>query len=581
MLSEQYLSPVSRPVEFPDWNRFSSVYVDRPDQAWEWMRQTGVLPAALDWVRPEVAEAWCRCFEDYRLPPGTDDWPRKAGPDGLEPCISLELASVWERVRGIFDFLKGAQAALIVADARCRIFRVLDDGLRMAPVIRELLRTGADWREEVLGNNGIGSAAVLGTAIAFEGKEHYGARLHALVTAGCPLRNAAGETTALVGLVSDRRGSAGALLAFLRMACDGLAAPGPERNRRAEQVTEVPPGEHGLIRDAAVEGLLDKALRLQERGIPLLVSGESGTGKEYLVRFAHRLGPRRKGPLVAVNCASIPKDLIESELFGYEAGSFTGARSRGKPGKFLLADGGVLFLDEIGDMSFDLQATLLRVLETGEFVPVGGAKPLRVDVQVVAATNVDLQEAIRQGRFRRDLYYRLNGARLHLPPLRQRPDRCRIFHAVFEQEAAAAGASRIRLGEGVMALFERHPWPGNLRELRNVIRNALFACSGSVLTVDDLPADFLEEAEQYEGSSGLEGREAVHFADGLSLSKVESESIAAAICSCRGNMSQAARVLGIARSTLYKKVSRYGLSTWDSARALPKSRVCGPGSAAD
>lgn len=576
MLSEQYLSSVPRPVEFPDWNRFSSLYVDRPDQAWEWMRQTGVLPAALDWVRPEVADAWCRCFEDYRLPPGTDDWPRKLdGPADLGPPASLELASVWERVRCVFEFLKGAQAALIVADAHCRIFRVLDDGLRMAPVAREVLKVGADWREEVLGNNGIGSAAALGTAIAFEGKEHYGARLHALVTAGCPLQNAAGETTALVGLVSDRRGSAGALLAFLRMVCDGLAAPrsgregqaaGPclELSRRADYTPEVPPasppGEQRLISDAAVEGLLDKALRLQERGIPLLVSGESGTGKEYLVRFAHRLGPRRKGPLVAVNCASIPKDLIESELFGYEAGSFTGARSRGKPGKFLLADGGVLFLDEIGDMSFDLQATLLRVLETGEFVPVGGAKPLRVDVQVVAATNVDLQEAIRQGRFRRDLYYRLNGARLHLPPLRQRPDRSRIVQAVFEQEAAAAGVRHIRLGGEVAALFERHPWPGNLRELRNVIRNALFACSGSVLAVDDLPADFLEEAEQGSASSGLEGREISQFGDGLSLSKVESESIAAAICRCRGNMSQAARVLGIARSTLYKKVSRYGLS---------------------
>ncbi|MEW6039438.1 MAG: sigma 54-interacting transcriptional regulator [Pseudomonadota bacterium] len=569
MLSEQYLSSVARPVEFPDWNRFSSLYVDRPDQAWEWMRQTGVLPAALDWVRPEVAEAWCRCFEDYRLPPGTDDWPRKPdGPSDPGPPVSLELASVWERVRCVFDFLKGAQAALIVADAGCRIFRVLDDGLRMAPVVREVLKVGADWREEVLGNNGIGSAAVLGTAVAFEGKEHYGARLHALVTAGCPLRNAAGETTALVGLVSDRRGSAGALLAFLRMACEGLAAPCSERSRggsrRAENTLEVPPaslpGEQSLISDAAVKVLLDKALRLQERGIPLLVSGESGTGKEYLVRFAHRLGPRRKGPLVAVNCASIPKDLIESELFGYEAGSFTGARSRGKPGKFLLADGGVLFLDEIGDMSFDLQATLLRVLETGEFVPVGGAKPLRVDVQVVAATNVDLQEAIRQGRFRRDLYYRLNGARLHLPPLRQRPDRSRIVQTVFEQEAAAAGVRQIRLGEEVMALFERHPWPGNLRELRNVIRNALFACSGSVLTVDDLPADFLEEAGQGDASSGPEGWEASRFADGFSLSKVESESIAAAICRCRGNMSQAARVLGIARSTLYKKVSRYGLA---------------------
>lgn len=577
MLSEPDLSSVSARVELPDWTRFS-MYVDRPDQAWEWMRQTGVLPGALDWVRPEVAEAWCRCFEDYRLPPGTDVWPHRF--DDLpapKPQISPALKAVWDRVRSAFDFLKDAQAALVLADQGGRVFRVLDEGLRMAPVARELLKVGADWREQGLGNNGIGSAAVLGVPAAFEGKEHYAARLHALVTVGCPIKDASGALIGVLGVVSDRRGSAGALLAFLRMTCDllietascshdecdqavcGTVAGGPREAASALALV----GEQALIRDAAVKGLLDKALRLQQRDIPLLISGESGTGKEYLVRFAHRLGPRRNGPLVAVNCASIPKDLIESELFGYEAGSFTGARSRGKPGKFLLADGGVLFLDEIGDMNFDLQATLLRVLETGEFVPVGGTKPLRVDVQVVAATNVDLQEAIRQGRFRRDLYYRLNGARLHLPPLRQRPDLRYIVQAVFEQEAAVAGTQHVRLGEEVLALFERHPWPGNLRELRNVVRNALFACSGSVLTVDDLPADFLDEAEDAVALAGTGAWEVTRFVAGsgsVSLSKVESESIAAALCRCRGNMSQAARVLGIARSTLYKKVSLYGLS---------------------
>jgi len=563
MIGKRQLPSLAWPVDFPDLSHFNGLYADRPNQAWEWMRQTGTLPAAFDFLRPEVADAWCRCFEDYRLPVGVDDWTRGLAVQGAADAPDLEEpAPVWERARSVFEVLKGAEVAMVVADRRCRIVQVLDDGLRVAPVVREILKVGADWREEVLGNNGLGSAAVLDAAVAFEGKEHYGTRLHALVTAGCPIRDSAGKTIAFVGLVSDRRGCVAVLLALLRMACAGVDESSFHRGRRVDAAQAAPgslPGEQDLISDAAVKALLDKALRLQERGIPLLISGESGTGKEYLVRFAHRLGARRDGPLVAVNCASIPKDLIESELFGYEAGSFTGARSRGKPGKFLLADGGILFLDEIGDMSFDLQATLLRVLETGEFVPVGGTKPLRVDVQVVSATNVDLQEAIRLGRFRRDLYYRLNGARLHLPPLRQRPDRSRIIQAVFEQENAAANVGQVRLSEEVIALFQRHPWPGNLRELRNVIRNALFACAGNVLTLHDLPTDFLEEAEQ-EGAVFLdfEKSDGSGPACGFNLSQIESERIAEVLRRCGGNVSQAARLLGIARSTLYKKISRNG-----------------------
>lgn len=565
-MTEDYQFPIiSKSVEFPDWQNLNGLYADRPDQAWDWMRQTGALPAALDWVRPEVADAWCRCFEEYHLPLGSDEWPRSLYETrAVDPCVPALPAPDWDRARDVFNFLKGAEVALVVADNRCRIVQVLDDGLRMAPVVREVLKVGADWREEMLGNNGIGSARVMGASVAFEGKEHYSARLHALVTAGYPLRNAAGEIMGFVGLVSDRRGSARALLAFLRMACEGLEEATPDRGRTLENsLVAAPgclPGEHDdLISDAIFKVLLDRALRLLDRGIPILISGESGTGKEYLVRYAHRLGSRRKGPLVAVNCASIPKDLIESELFGYEAGSFTGARSRGKPGKFLLADGGILFLDEIGDMSFDLQATLLRVLETGEFVPVGGTKPLHVDVRVIAATNVDLQEAIRLGRFRRDLYYRLNGARLELPPLRQRADRARLMQRVFEQESAAAGLQHARLSEEVRALFERHPWPGNVRELRNVVRNALFTCSGNFLTLSDLPADFLDEVEQDALPAGRQAAEASSSADALSLSKVESDSIAEALARCRGNVTQAARLLGIARSTLYMKITRYGL----------------------
>ena len=181
----------------------------------------------------------------------------------------------------------------------------------------------------------------------------------------------------------------------------------------------------------SLELLIQKAVKLQTHKIPILITGESGVGKDHFVNLIKQAGPRKGQPFIAINCASIPRDLIESELFGYEAGSFTGARSNGKPGKFKLADKGILFLDEIGDMSFDLQSTLLRVLENSEFTPVGGTSLVRVDVQVVAATNVQLIEAVEAGRFRRDLYYRLNGAQIHLLPLRERPDKKTIIHHIL------------------------------------------------------------------------------------------------------------------------------------------------------
>jgi transcriptional regulator with PAS, ATPase and Fis domain len=191
--------------------------------------------------------------------------------------------------------------------------------------------------------------------------------------------------------------------------------------------------------DTILDSLLKKMVSLQEQKIPILIIGESGVGKEYLVQHSHRAGPRRDGPFIAINCAAIPRDLIESELFGYVPGSFTGASREGRVGKFQHASGGTIFLDEIGDMDFSLQATLLRVLESSEFVPVGGVKPIKVDVQVIAATNASLRDLVERGTFRRDLYYRLNGAQIWIPSLRERPDKIQLISSIFEQEQEFGG----------------------------------------------------------------------------------------------------------------------------------------------
>ena len=325
-------------------------------------------------------------------------------------------------------------------------------------------------------------------------------------------------------------------------------------------------------RDSILEAALQKAANLQTQRISLLITGESGVGKDYLVRRLHALGPRKDKPLVAINCAAIPRDLIESELFGYEGGSFTGARAKGKHGKFVEADKGMLFLDEIGDMALELQATLLRVLDSSEVVPIGGSKPIPVDVRVVAATNCGLQEMVQRGAFRRDLYYRLNGVQLWLPPLRERPDRLQLIADLLRQERQSLGVSEEKEpSDEVWRLFFKHPWPGNIREVRNVLRTLIAVTKGRTIEVADLPRDFLEEmnlgpkpqSEPREGGGtafGASAPDAALTADTpVGLADWEARAVRTALTTSEGNVAKAARSLGITRATLYHKMARYGL----------------------
>jgi len=317
-------------------------------------------------------------------------------------------------------------------------------------------------------------------------------------------------------------------------------------------------------RDATLEGVLEKAANLQKQKISMLITGESGVGKDHLVRRIHAEGPRKGRPLVLVNCAAIPHELISSELFGYASGSFTGARTGGKTGKFVEAHTGVLFLDEIGDMALDLQSALLCVLDSSEIVPVGGSKPVPVDVQVIAATNSDLRERVRIGAFRRDLYYRLNGAQFWLPPLRERPDKLGLIEHLWEQEMTAQHTKGRRvLSAEVRDIFEQHPWPGNIRELRNVLRSCLAVTTGPETLVSDLPGDFLREmANTPLGAKYCESEQpscARGKPEGKPLAGWEADAIRSALINTAGNISESARQLGITRQTLYHKMARLGL----------------------
>jgi two-component system nitrogen regulation response regulator NtrX len=324
--------------------------------------------------------------------------------------------------------------------------------------------------------------------------------------------------------------------------------------REARQEGRPAAEAHELVGSSpAVRRLRETIERAAPTPATVLVTGESGTGKELVARAIHALSPRKDQPFVRVNCAAIPEELIESELFGHEKGSFTGA-VRKQIGKFVAADGGTIFLDEVGDLSARAQAKVLRVLESGDVEPVGGEKVIRVDVRVVAATNRDLEEEIRAGRFREDLYYRLNVVPLRTPALREHLVDLPILVEHFARRfAESANYRRKRLAPGALELLARQPWKGNVRELRNVVERLLILAPGEEVGEDDVAAVAggarIELAQSFPGIRTL--REFRERAEKLFLQqKLEEHG---------WNVTKTAEAIDTPRSNLYKKLEQYDL----------------------
>ena len=302
------------------------------------------------------------------------------------------------------------------------------------------------------------------------------------------------------------------------------------------------------------------AYRIADSNVSVLIQGPTGSGKEAFAHAMHLASARANRPFVAVNCAAIPETLIESELFGYKAGAFTGARKDGMRGKILQSSGGTLFLDEIGDMPLMLQTRLLRVLEEQEIVPLGSESPIKVNLHVLAASHRNLRDMIARGTFRDDLYYRLNGITLELPALRERADKERVIHHALAAET----------GNGRPAAIERdalqrllvYPWPGNVRELRNVIRTALAICDGGVIRRIDLPRE-IREAETVKLARPTSEVRTTVVPDGPGaanpLQVAERAALLSVIEDCHGNMTRVAQQLGMSRNTLYRRIKRHGI----------------------
>ena len=313
------------------------------------------------------------------------------------------------------------------------------------------------------------------------------------------------------------------------------------------------PAAPGLcLGDAELAADFRRALKVYARDVPLLLNGETGSGKEAFAKAVHLAGPRAEQAFVALNCAAIPETLIESELFGYRGGSFTGARKEGMRGKLQQADGGTLFLDEIGDMPLALQTRLLRVLEERRVVPLGG-EPEDVDVRLISATHRDLAELVADGRFREDLYYRLNGMVVSLPP-RARSDREELLDYLLAEEARG---QRIQLDGEVRQGLLAYRWPGNVRQMRTVLRTLVALCEDGRVGLRDLPADIRQALAALPPAAAAPAPAA-----GNSLDDAERAALLAALDGQRWHVSRVAEQLGISRNTLYRKLRRH----WCAAR---------------
>ena len=305
-------------------------------------------------------------------------------------------------------------------------------------------------------------------------------------------------------------------------------------------------GESKVLKDA-----VSLAQKVSGTDVPVLLTGETGTGKEVFAQAIHYSSKRARQNFVAVNCSSFSKELLESEMFGHKAGSFTGAL-KDKKGLFEEANNGTIFLDEIGEMAFELQAKLLRILETGEYIKIGDTKPTRVNVRIIAATNRNLSQEIVAGRFREDLFYRLSVFQIHLPPLRERAGDIRLLAKAFIKSFAEQLARPVvEIAPAFLEALDSQPWKGNIRELRNVIERSMIVCESGYLDIADLPFDIQNAHYEHSNDSSPSSFE---------LSAMERRHIARVLEYTKGNKTEAARLLKIGLTTLYRKIEEYKIS---------------------
>ena len=464
-------------------------------------------------------------------------------------CIMQELDVTNSLLQEINIFVESSHDGILVTDSQGVVIRVNAAFERAFSVLRREV-IGRNVTELIAEGLYLDSAAlkVLETReTATVVLEQKGKRLIATGTPACDI---CGSFTSVVVNIRDitELNDLQSRLEHQRMVAEGYI-----RELTFIQ-SQNAPGADFVVHSKEMQHIMDTIKTISQVDSTLLITGESGTGKEVIVNQVHRSSNRRDKPIIKINCGAIPASLFESELFGYEDGAFTGARRRGKAGFFELANEGTLFLDEIGELDLDLQVKLLRVIQEGEVTRIGGTKTLHVDVRIIAATNRDLWQQVQEGKFRQDLYYRLNVINIEVPPLRERREDINVYASLFLEELGRQYGRTYRLSAEALDLLNRYYWPGNVRELKNCMERAAVLTPGDLVDVDQLPA------KMKSGGSGAAAPPPGRYKLRELLERTEQEAIESALRSCGNNRSKAMDLLGISRRNFYQKLEKYHLT---------------------
>ncbi|MHB1420505.1 MAG: sigma-54 interaction domain-containing protein [Bacillota bacterium] len=527
------------------------------------------------------------------------EWKNFINKSGIDsPCIDVEIFKAWSRCekigtnplaelaeviknnefslsepgQGLVNIINryttivnsaadSAGALMVVGDANARILKVIGNTDPVKKYAHVNLKAGADWSETNIGNNFVGSAVATKKQALMEGLNHYCKLLHNFSGIGVPVV-VSGKIIGVVGIAVPGNNPINDLHKQLcnEMArlisiefqkediTDNLNRDLSNHNFNTENIALY--DFHNIVgKHAAINETIKLGIMAAKYDLPVLIMGESGTGKEVMAQAIHNNSIRRNRPFIAINCGAFPRDLINSELFGYVDGAFTGSKKGGYIGKFEAANKGTLFLDEIGDMPLELQITLLRVLQEKQITKVGDYKPIPIDVRIIAATNKDIVSEISwSGKFRSDLYYRLNAFTISMPALRERKEDILELAVYFLDEVKERHKDfkKIAIDNEAMQMLINYSWPGNVRELKNVVERAYYFSGGTdIITKDHLPHQF----------SSIKG--SISIGMSTSLDKAECTAITTALENNKWNIKQTAEMLGVARSTLYRKINSY------------------------
>jgi transcriptional regulator of acetoin/glycerol metabolism len=524
---------------------------------WQRFMTDGALDAT--GMQPIVVKSWQKCRSLGVNPYSSGGTP--VDKDVFHQVLdrSNTLLQVARPVmQSVYRIIQATHFLLALTDGDGIVLDTIGDEAILQRSENILFRRGSIWSNAGVGSNAPGIALEYDVPIQMNGAEHYCQSQHSWTCSAAPIHDTNGKIIGCLDVSGPVEAAHPHTLALVISSAFSIERMLKDYHRMALMQSRVSGNQaiytfdDIMAADPVMKQAVARARQYAAYDGSVLIEGESGTGKELFAQAIHTGSSRAKGPFVAVNCASLPRDLIESELFGYEKGAFTGALKNGNPGKFELADHGTLFLDEIGEMPMEFQAKLLRAVENLRIRRIGGRDEKKLDVRVIAATNRDLEKQVRSGAFRGDLYYRLNVLQLHIPPLRKRPDDiafcAKLFLNRFNQRYADRRKS---FTEAALQSLQCYSWPGNVRELQNVVERAFYTSEGTTIGPSDFPV--VQEAAADAGTS-------VNSVSMQELDDAGKNHCLAVLQAARGNVLQAAKSIGVSQATFYRLCKTYGIT---------------------